>query len=272
MALRQEKDSSTHAPSRAAVNLRDVSLTYGQGVGAAKVLDRVSLEIPEGAFISLIGPSGCGKTTLLRVVADLVQPGSGTVLVLDQSASQVRRSRGYGYVFQSSALLSWRTCRDNVRLPLQVMGWPRARQDEACDTALRTVGLTDAAGRYPFELSGGMQQRVSIARALAFAPRLMLMDEPFGALDEITRDGLNLHLHRLWAEGGMTVIFVTHSISEAAFLSTHIAVMAARPGRIVDTIVSDLPATRTAATRETPEFQRLCSRMRDALEESHSDA
>lgn len=255
-----------------AVEIRDLSLTYGRGSESTTALDAVSLDIPEGAFVSLIGPSGCGKTTLLRLAADLVDPSSGSVVVLGQSARQVRQSRGYGYVFQSSALLTWRTCRDNVRLPLQVMGWPRQRQDEACDKALRTVGLTDAANRFPYELSGGMQQRVSIARALAFAPRLMLMDEPFGALDEITRDGLNLHLHHLWAEGGMTVIFVTHSIAEAAFLSTHIAVMASRPGRIVDTIVSDLPATRTAATRETPEFQRLCIRMRTALEKGHSDA
>ncbi len=253
----------------AEINISSLSLAYdGQGA-ATNVLENVSLNIQPGSFVSLIGPSGCGKTTLLRIIADLLPPSRGHVLVAGLSPQAARLANAYGYVFQTPALLPWRTGLENVRLPMQVMGWPAPQQRQRAQANLEIVGLADVGHRYPWQLSGGMQQRVSIARALSFAPSLLLMDEPFGALDEITREGLNLHLHELWAGGGLTVVFVTHSISEAVFLSTSIAVMAAHPGRVVTTIESDLPARRTLAIRETPAFHVLTARVRDALGGDH---
>jgi NitT/TauT family transport system ATP-binding protein len=251
------------------IDVAGLFLVYGQGLDTQRVLDNVSLNVKPGSFISLIGPSGCGKTSLLRIVADLLAPSRGQVLVAGMPARKARLSNAYGYVFQTPALLPWRTSVDNIRLPMQVMGWPAERQKQRAEDTLRIVGLADFAQLYPWQLSGGMQQRVSIARALSFAPSLLLMDEPFGALDEITREGLNLHLHELWARGGLTVVFVTHSIPEAVFLSSSIAVMASRPGRIVEVIESNLPEKRTLEIREAPEFHALTARVRHALGRGH---
>ncbi len=225
----------------------------------------IDLIIGRGEFVSLIGPSGCGKTTLLRAIADLVRPSSGNLHVNDMTPEQARLARAYGYVFQAPALLPWRTVARNVMLPLEIMGMPAERRRAEAAHYLDLVGLKDFARKFPWQLSGGMQQRVSIARALSFKPSLLLMDEPFGALDEITRDGLNLHLHELWARTGLTSVFVTHSVPEAVFLSTHIVVMSVGPGRVVEVIESTLPRRRRLEDRETPAFLALSRRVRDAL-------
>jgi NitT/TauT family transport system ATP-binding protein len=217
--------------------------------------------------VSLIGPSGCGKTTLLRAIADLEQPTSGTLLVNGMTPKEARRQRAYGYVFQAPALYPWRNVERNVMLPLEIMGLPRTERRDRAQRNLQLVGLSDVARRFPWQLSGGMQQRVSIARALSFEPSLLLMDEPFGALDEITRDGLNVHLHELWRTTGMTTVFVTHSIPEAVYLSTRIVVMSPRPGRIVEVIDCDLGAERPLDIRDTPAFTAVGSRVRRALHE-----
>ncbi|MBW4023874.1 MAG: ABC transporter ATP-binding protein [Proteobacteria bacterium] len=248
-----------------AVNAEKLSIRFGEGEGATVALADIDLTVGRGDFVSLIGPSGCGKTTLLRAIADLVQPTSGTLRVNGMTPDQARLARAYGYVFQAPALLPWRTVARNIMLPLEIMGMARARRRAEAAQYLDLVGLRDFARKFPWQLSGGMQQRVSIARALSFKPSLLLMDEPFGALDEITRDGLNLHLHDLWARTGLTGVFVTHSIPEAVFLSTHIMVMSARPGRVVEVIESTLPRRRRLEDRETPEFLALSRRVRDAL-------
>ncbi len=261
-----------------AVEVSDLSVVFPAKDKPVIALDRVGLSIAEGEFVSLIGPSGCGKTTLLRVIADLEQASSGTVLVNGMSSHDARLARAYGYVFQAPALFPWRTVLANVTLPLEIHGKPRAEARATAMKHLERVGLAGFERKYPWQLSGGMQQRVSIARALGFEPRLLMMDEPFGALDEITRDRLNEQLLRLWRadqgdQGGAkrTVVFVTHSISEAAFLSSRIVVMSARPGRIVDIIESTLPADRTLEIRETPEFLAIAHRLRVALAASHED-
>jgi len=233
-------------------------------------LSEVSLDIARGSFVSLIGPSGCGKTTLLRAIADLESPTSGTLVVNGMTPEQARRNRAYGYVFQAPALYPWRSVERNVMLPLEIMGMPLEERRRRSERYLDLVGLREFRRRFPWQLSGGMQQRVSIARALSFEPALLLMDEPFGALDEITRDGLNLHLHKLWRSTGMTVIFVTHSIPEAVFLSTHIVVMSPRPGKVVEIIDADLPDERDLDVRETPGFLRVAHRVREALRAGHS--
>jgi NitT/TauT family transport system ATP-binding protein len=248
-----------------AVAAEHLSIRFGEGEGATLALSDVNLTIGRGDFVSLIGPSGCGKTTLLRAIADLVQPSSGLLRVNGMTPEQARLARAYGYVFQAPALLPWRTVARNIMLPLEIAGLPPERRRAEAAHYIDLVGLKDFAGKFPWQLSGGMQQRVSIARALSFKPSLLLMDEPFGALDEITRDGLNLHLHELWARTGLTGVFVTHSIPEAVFLSTHIVVMSARPGRIVEVIVSDLPRKRALEDRDTSEFLAISRRVRDAL-------
>jgi NitT/TauT family transport system ATP-binding protein len=248
-----------------AVAAEKLSVRFGEGAGATLALSEVDLTIGRGDFVSLIGPSGCGKTTLLRAIADLVRPSSGLLLVNGMTPEAARLARAYGYVFQAPALLPWRTVARNVMLPLEIMGMPPERRRAEAAHYIELVGLKDFARRFPWQLSGGMQQRVSIARALSFRPSLLLMDEPFSALDEITRDGLNLHLHELWARTGLTGIFVTHSIREAVFLSTHIVVMSARPGRIVELIESDLPRQRQLDDRETPGFLAVSRRVREAL-------
>ena len=247
-----------------------VGLTYATVDGPVVALDDIGLAIAEGDFVSLIGPSGCGKTTLLRAIADLERPTAGHLRVNGKTAEAARLDREYGYVFQAPALFPWRTVARNVMLPLEVMGCPAAERRERAARYLKLVNLDGFEGKYPWQLSGGMQQRASIARALAFEPRLLLMDEPFGALDEIVRDKLNLQLRRLWAETGKTVVFVTHSIPEAVFLSTRIVVMSPRPGRILDVIEVDLPEERPLAVRETPEFLAVAQRVRDGLHVGHS--
>jgi len=253
----------------AVVEVRDLSVIYPAKDQSVVALDRVSLTIREGEFISLIGPSGCGKTTLLRVIADLEQASSGSVLVNGMSSHDARLARAYGYVFQAPALFPWRTVLQNVMLPLEIHGRSAAEGRVIAHDHLARVGLTGFEGKYPWQLSGGMQQRVSIARALGFEPKLLMMDEPFGALDEITRDRLNEQLLRLWEREKRTVVFVTHSIPEAAFLSSRIVVMSARPGRIVEVIESDLPPDRTLEIRETPEFIAIAHRLRVALASGH---
>jgi NitT/TauT family transport system ATP-binding protein len=235
-----------------------------------QALSDIALSVERGEFVSLIGPSGCGKTTLLRVIADLEQPTAGKILVNGLSPGEARQRRAYGYVFQSSALYPWRTIAKNVALPLEVMGVSAAERRERVRKNLDLVNLTGFDRKFPWQLSGGMQQRASIARALSFDPALLLMDEPFGALDEIVRDHLNEQLLQLWAKTQKTVIFVTHSIPEAVFLSTRIVVMSPRPGRIHEVIKSTLPNERTLDIRETQEFLKIAHRVREGLRAGHS--
>ena len=252
------------------VRARNLSLVFDADGQRTVALSDVSLDIARGNFVSLIGPSGCGKTTLLRAIADLERPTSGSLVVNGLSPEQARRNRAYGYVFQAPALYPWRSVERNVMLPLEIMGMPQDERRRRAERYLDLVGLKEFRRRFPWQLSGGMQQRVSIARALSFEPELLLMDEPFGALDEITRDGLNLHLHRLWRSTGMTVIFVTHSIPEAVYLSSRIVVMSPRPGKVVEVIDVDLPGGRELDVRETPAFLAVAHRVREALRAGHS--
>jgi NitT/TauT family transport system ATP-binding protein len=261
---------SVSPPQRLAVDISDVSLTFQTADGEVDALSNVSLQIADGEFVSFIGPSGCGKTTMLRVVADLQQPTSGTLLVNGMSAEQARLERRYGYVFQAPALFPWRTIEKNLKLPLEIMGFSDSEQKLRAARYLALVNLTGFERKFPWQLSGGMQQRVSIARALSFDPALLLMDEPFGALDEIVRDHLNEQLLQLWDKTGKTVLFVTHSIPEAVFLSTKIVVMSPRPGRIIDIIDCNFPRDRTLEIRETPEFLKIAQRVRVGLRAGHS--
>ncbi len=252
------------------VEARHLSLTFQTADKPVVALDRVELKIESGDFVSLIGPSGCGKTTLLRVIADLEQPTGGDITVHGMTPEAARKKRAYGYVFQAPALYPWRTVEGNVALPLEIMGLDRKERAERVSSHLALVGLNGFEKKYPWQLSGGMQQRVSIARALSFEPDLLLMDEPFGALDEITRDYLNLQLSQLWARTGKTCVFVTHSIAEAVFLSTRIVVMSPRPGRILSVIECDLPRERRLELRETPRFLEIAAQVRAGLAEGHS--
>jgi NitT/TauT family transport system ATP-binding protein len=255
--------SGAEASERAVVRLEGVTKQFGKGGVVA--LEDVDLDIRPGEFVSLIGPSGCGKSTLLRVVGDLIQPTSGDVVVNGKTAHQARVDRDYGIVFQDSVLFEWRTVARNIGLPLELAGWSRERRRDRVQEMLDLVELSGFEGHHPWQLSGGMQQRVSIARALSFEPALLLMDEPFGALDEMTRERLNLELLRIWGASGSTVIFVTHSISEAVFLSTRIVVMSPRPGRITGVVDVDLPQPRSFATREEPRFAELIRDVRRLL-------
>jgi NitT/TauT family transport system ATP-binding protein len=255
---------------RLAVDVRNVSLTFETADGQVDALSDVSLQIADGEFVSFIGPSGCGKTTMLRVIADLQQPTAGTLLVNGMSAEQARLARRYGYVFQAPALFPWRTIEKNLKLPLEIMGFSDSEQQRRAARYLALVNLTGFERKFPWQLSGGMQQRVSIARALSFDPELLLMDEPFGALDEIVRDHLNEQLLQLWDKTGKTVLFVTHSIPEAVFLSSRIVVMSPRPGRIIDIIDCNFPRDRTLEIRETPEFLKIAQRVRVGLRAGHS--
>jgi NitT/TauT family transport system ATP-binding protein len=251
-------------------DVRDLSLTFETADGKVEALAGINLQIAEGEFVSFIGPSGCGKTTLLRLIADLEQPTSGMLQINGVSAGEARLRRAYGYVFQAPALYPWRTVEKNVMLPLEIMGFSEAERRERARRYLALVNLSGFERKFPWQLSGGMQQRASIARALSFDPALLLMDEPFGALDEIVRDHLNEQLLGLWDKTGKTVIFVTHSIPEAVFLSTRIMVMSPRPGRIIDVIECDFPRERTLEFRETPEFVRIAQRVRMGLRSGHS--
>ena len=263
--------ASASPPAPLAGEVRKASLVYNPHEAPVQALSDIDLAIAPGEFVSLIGPSGCGKTTLLRVIADLEHITAGSVLVNGVSPQQARLARAYGYVFQAPALFAWRNVLDNVKLPLQIQGKSPAEAQAIATEQLARVGLTGFEKKYPWQLSGGMQQRVSIARALSFAPRILMMDEPFGALDEITRDRLNEQLQQLWQREKRTVVFVTHSIAEAVYLSTRIVVMSPRPGRIVKVIDSPLPETRTLDMRDTPEFVALAHQVREALADGHHD-
>jgi NitT/TauT family transport system ATP-binding protein len=254
----------------AVVSIAGLSKVFGRG--GVTALQGIDLEIGKGEFVSLIGPSGCGKSTLLRIVGDITEPTAGQVVVNGKPARRARLDRDYGIVFQSPVLYDWRTVAKNIALPLEMLGWDRARRTERVREMLELVELTGFDGHHPWQLSGGMQQRVSIARAFSFSPALLLMDEPFGALDEMTRERLNMELLRIWGEMQSTVIFVTHSISEAVFLSTRVVVMSARPGRITAIVPVDLPQPRGAETREEPRFFELVTEVREALHAGGADA
>jgi NitT/TauT family transport system ATP-binding protein len=253
------------------VEAKGLGLTFKTADGDVVALSDVNLDIKRGEFVSFIGPSGCGKTTFLRVIADLEQPTSGTITVNGTSPTEARVNRSYGYVFQAPALFPWRTIENNVALPLEIMGYADADRKARIKKSLELVNLEGFEKKFPWQLSGGMQQRASIARALAFDADLLLMDEPFGALDEIVRDHLNSELLKLWAATQKTIAFVTHSIPEAVYLSTKIVVMSPRPGRVTDVIDSTLPrGERPLEIRETPEFLQLAARVRDGLRAGHS--
>jgi len=252
------------------IDIDNLSLTFETNDGPVHALSDIDLKIEEGDFVSFIGPSGCGKTTLLRVIADLERPTAGSITVNGVSPEEARLNRAYGYVFQAAALYPWRTIAKNVALPLEIMGLSREEQQQRIQKNMELVNLAGFENKYPWQLSGGMQQRASIARALAVEPDLLLMDEPFGALDEIVRDHLNEQLLQLWAKTNKTVVFVTHSIPEAVFLSTKIVVLCPRPGRIYDVIESDLPRDRNLDIRETPEFLKIAHRVREGLKAGHS--
>jgi NitT/TauT family transport system ATP-binding protein len=246
----------------AVVSLRSVTKDFARGVRA---LQEIDLEVRPREFVSLIGPSGCGKSTLLRIIGDLVQPTSGEVVVNGKQAHQARLDRDYGIVFQDAVLYDWRTVAKNIALPLEMLGWDRARRSERVGEMVELVELAGFEDHYPWQLSGGMQQRVSIARALSFDPPLLLMDEPFGALDEMTRERMNMELLRIWQESGSTIVFVTHSIAEAVFLSTRVVVLSPRPGRITGIVDIDLPQPRNTDTREQERFFELVTEVRELL-------
>lgn len=254
---------------RLAVAIRQASVVYQTADAPVHALADIDLNIREGEFVSLIGPSGCGKTTLMRVIADLEPISAGQVLVNGVSPHEARLARAYGYVFQAPALFPWRTVLANVTLPLQIQGRTKADSKVIALEHLERVELKGFENKYPWQLSGGMQQRVSIARALSFEPKILMMDEPFGALDEITRDRLNEQLQQLWQRERRTVVFVTHSIAEAVYLSTKIVVMSPRPGRIVKVIDSPLPNDRHLGLRDTPEFVAVAHEVREALADGH---
>ena len=263
-------DRKTPPAADAAIEISGLSLRFDTADGPVQALSDVNLRVARGEFVSFIGPSGCGKTTLLRAVADLENPTSGSIRVNGMSPHEARANRAYGYVFQAPALYPWRSVARNIALPLEIMGFSKAEREARIAKGLELVNLSGFGGKYPWQLSGGMQQRASIARALSFDPDLLLMDEPFGALDEIVRDMLNQQLLRLWDVTGKTVLFVTHSIPEAVFLSTHIVVMSPRPGRIYDVIECNFPRDRALDIRETPEFLAIANRVRHGLREGHS--
>jgi NitT/TauT family transport system ATP-binding protein len=273
MGLREAALDVEGRTQHAAISLEDVSMTFGAtSAGQAVVaLHQVSMAIRAGEFVSLIGPSGCGKSTLLRLLGDLLAPTSGVIRVNGKSPREARMSREYGIVFQQPVLYEWRTVMQNVQLPLEVLRVVSGERRERAVTLLRLVGLTEFADRYPWELSGGMQQRVSIARALSFRPSVLLMDEPFGALDEMTRERLNRELLNIWSETQTTIVFVTHSVAEAVFLSDRVVVLSPRPGRIEAVIDVDLARPRHAETREAARFFELVAEVRHHLREADTD-
>jgi NitT/TauT family transport system ATP-binding protein len=250
---------------------RDLNLVFQTSDGPVQALKDVNLTINKGDFVSFIGPSGCGKTTFLRAIAALEHPTGGTLTVNGMTPDEARRKRAYGYVFQAAGLYPWRTIAGNIRLPLEIMGFSKADQDERIARVLDLVELSGFGKKFPWQLSGGMQQRASIARALAFDADILLMDEPFGALDEIVRDRLNEEVLKLWARTGKTIGFVTHSIPEAVYLSTKIVVMSPRPGRITDVIDSPLPKERPLDIRDSAAFIEISHRVREGLRAGHAD-
>jgi len=263
------KDTTTS--QQAVIEARGLDLTFDTADGAVHALKDVTLAIGRGEFVSFIGPSGCGKTTFLRCIAALETPTAGTLTVNGMTPDEARKSRAYGYVFQAAGLYPWRTIAGNIKLPLEIMGFDRAEQERRVEAVLDLVELKGFGKKFPWQLSGGMQQRASIARALAFDADILLMDEPFGALDEIVRDRLNEELLKLWARTEKTIGFVTHSIPEAVYLSTKIVVMSPRPGRITDVIDSPLPRERPLDIRDSREFIEIAHRVREGLRAGHGD-
>ena len=255
---------------KASISARNLNLVFDTGDEAISALKDVSLTIKKGEFVSLIGPSGCGKTSLLRCIAGLESPQQGALLVNGMTPEAARQARAYGYVFQHAGLYPWRNLAGNVRLPLEIMGYPRHERAARVDHVLKLVELDGFQKKYPWQLSGGMQQRASIARALAFDADILLMDEPFGALDEIVRDHLNEQLLKLWQRTKKTIVFVTHSIPEAVYLSSKIIVMSPRPGRITASIDNPLPRKRPLEIRDTPEFLAINAQIRQGLRAGHS--
>ena len=253
------------------ISVSDVNLTFETNDGPVNALRDISLKVNKGDFVSFIGPSGCGKTTLLRVIAALETPTTGQVAVNNMSADDARKAREYGYVFQAAGLYPWRTVSGNIKLPLEIMGYSANEKEDRARKAIDLVELNGFEKKFPWQLSGGMQQRASIARALAFDANILLMDEPFGALDEIVRDRLNGELLSLWGRTGKTICFVTHSIPEAVFLSTKIVVMSPRPGRITDVIESSLPKDRALNIRDSQEFIKIAQRVREGLKAGHTE-
>ncbi len=262
---------NTENTTQPVIEARQLDLTFQTNDGPIHALKDVNLSIGKGEFVSFIGPSGCGKTTFLRCIAALETPTGGSLTVNGMTPDETRRNRAYGYVFQAAGLYPWRTIAKNIKLPLEIMGYSSAEQDERVKKVLELVDLEGFGGKFPWQLSGGMQQRASIARALAFDADILLMDEPFGALDEIVRDHLNEQLLALWARTEKTIGFVTHSIPEAVYLSTKIVVMSPRPGRITDVIDSPLPKERPLDIRDTPEFIEVAHRVREGLRAGHGD-
>ena len=257
--------------SAAVIEAQGVNLVFQTSDGPVQALKDVNLTVGKGEFVSFIGPSGCGKTTFLRAIAALEHPTSGELRVNGMTPDEARRRRAYGYVFQAAGLYPWRTIAKNIALPLEIMGFSKDEQQARVERVLALVELSGFGKKFPWQLSGGMQQRASIARALAFDADILLMDEPFGALDEIVRDRLNEELLKLWNQTGKTICFVTHSIPEAVYLSTKIVVMSPRPGRITDVIVSPLPRERPLDIRDTKEFIDIAHRVREGLRAGHSD-
>ncbi|EAR09126.1 ABC transporter, nucleotide binding/ATPase protein (nitrate) [Reinekea sp. MED297] len=270
LAVKETEPAVEAVSHRKMIEIDDLSLVFQTNDGPVHALSDINLTIRQGDFVSFIGPSGCGKTTLLRVIADLERQTAGSIKVDGTSPEDARKNRLYGYVFQAPALLPWRTIAKNCAVPMEISGQSAAHQTSQIDKYLTMVGLQDFHQKYPWQLSGGMQQRASIARALCIEPELMLMDEPFGALDEITRDHMNMELLKIWEQTKKTVVFVTHSIAEAVLLSTHIVVMSPRPGRITKVIESPLPKLKTLALRDTEAFHQLAAEIRAALADEHA--
>ncbi len=250
------------------IEINDLSVSFSDKKRGDTVdaLCNVNLKINRGEFISLVGPSGCGKTTLLRAIADLQEPTSGHILIREQTPREIRLQKKFGIVFQSPVLYDWRTVRRNVCMPMELQGLPKKYRTAQVTEMLDLVGLLDFGQKYPYELSGGMQQRVGIARALAIRPEILLMDEPFSALDEFTKEKLNEDLLGIWAKTNTTIVFVTHNISEAVFLSDRVVVLSPHPGRVSAVVDIDLPRPRTLAIKGDPAFNQLVTQVRNSFE------
>ena len=248
------------------IMLRDIGMAYQNDGKDVTALTGVSMDIKKGEFVSLVGPSGCGKTTLLRIIADLITPTSGEIKIAGETPREARLKQRYGIVFQNAVLYEWRTVKKNIMLPLEIMHIPRKEQEDRAMKMLELVGLTEFADHYPSQLSGGMQQRVGIARALAIQPEILLMDEPFSALDEFTREKLHEDLLRIWRRTNKTIVFVTHNISESVFLSDKVCVLSPHPGRLSALVDIDLPRPRTMELKNTPHFTELVAKVRNSFE------
>ena len=262
------RDFSAPAARDTEIKIENLSVKFPDKDGGEPVaaLQDVSLEIRQGEFIAMVGPSGCGKTTLLRTIADLQQPSSGSISVRGQSPQEIRLQKKYGIVFQSPVLYDWRTVRRNVCMPMELMGLPKKYRTATVTEMLELVGLYEAGKKYPHELSGGMQQRVGIARALAIKPEILLMDEPFSALDEFTKEKLHEDLLTIWSKTNKTILFVTHNISEAVFLADRVVVMSPHPGRVTAIVDVTLPRPRALAVKNSPEFNALVAKVRGSFE------